>query len=182
MMTESDRWLRSRLPERFPPEALERRIASALVASRIVAPRHRQLRTLARFGAAAALVALGAGVSRILPTRAPGARLAEPRFVLLLYGSARQRSGAPDQAAADVEEHRAWARGVATHGHEISGEKFGVVTTVLNGSSGGSGPELQLEGFFIVSATSAAEAIDIARSCPHAVHGGLIVVQSITPT
>ncbi len=181
-MTDSDRWLRSRLPESFPPEALERRIASALGASRIVAPRRRKLRTLTRFAAAAALVTLGVGVSRILPSRAPGARLAEARFVLLLYGSARQRSGTPDQAAADVEEHRAWARGWATHGHEISGEKFGGVTTVLNGSSGGLGPEPQLEGFFIVSATSAREASDIARSCPHAVHGGLVVVRAITPT
>ncbi|HYL20382.1 MAG TPA: YciI family protein [Gemmatimonadales bacterium] len=156
-----------------------------MVASRILPPRHHRLRTFARFAAAAVLVALGAGVSRILPTRAlprAAARVAQPRFVLLLYGAVKQPSGTPEQAAADVEEHRAWARGVATHGHEISGEKFGLVTTVLNGSSVVSGPEPQLEGFFVVSATSAREAVDIARSCPHAVHGGLVVVRSITPT
>jgi hypothetical protein len=135
--------------------------------------------------AAVALFAAGMLTGRAVgDARAP--EPGAPRFALLLYGGP---PGADDaEEAARVDEYRRWARGLAARGHHVSGEKLGDEAIELAGggtaplTSPPAGEAGSLAGFFLVSATSAAEAELIARSCPHLRYGGRVVVRPVAPT
>jgi hypothetical protein len=103
---------------------------------------------------------------------------AAPRFVFLLYGPRNERS-----TSGDVEEHRRWARRLAVDGHSVSGEKLAAKELSLDSlATLRVPPDEILQGFFVISARSDAEALEIARSAPHARHGGRIVIRRIEPT
>jgi hypothetical protein len=155
--------LLSALPTSIPPpESLERRAWSALRARRPL-PRG------VIVAAAAVLFACGLGVGRLLPARAtPEPTM--PGYVLLLYEDGEYRPAPPGAASARVDEYRAWARGIAERGIAIGGERL--ESTASD----------RLGGYFVVGATSRAEAEQIARTCPHLRHGGRVVVKAILPT
>ena len=59
----------------------------------------------------------------------------------------------------------------------------GIVLTHPDAGRGAAASEAaELQGFFVVSAASQAEAVSIARSSPHYRNGGRIVVSLIDPT
>ncbi len=111
------------------------------------------------------------------PAPAPAAGLAQ--YTLLLYeGPEFNPTGTPEPAL--VEEYSAWAGELAGRGRLISGEKLGADSWTLGGAAGVAiaGPT----GYFVIAARDHAEALAIARTCPHLRHGGAVSVRPIEPT
>jgi hypothetical protein len=173
-------------PQPNPPATLEARVERSLIAAGLLRDSRR-----GRSWRAPLLVALAAGVVCFAAGFEIGAsrhnldgRTASshtPRFALLLYGAP---VGQPSPS--DVEEHKRWAARLATEGHSIYGEKFASGGVSLLPSHARATPinlpDSALQGFFVVSARSEAEAIEVARSSPHYRHGGRVVVRRIEPT
>jgi hypothetical protein len=175
-------WLAAHLHPPAAPPHLESRVARSLRGAGLLAPVQRRgasrpWRTASFSAIAAGLLGfwLGFGVAAPRNASAPRIGATTPRFVLLLYATpgANGRGG--------VEEHRQWAASIARSGHAITGEKLEPVAAPDPDAGAGAGTGA-LEGFFIVTARDEAEAATIARSAPHARHGGLVVVRRIAPT
>jgi hypothetical protein len=168
-----------------PPAGLYRRTLDALVQRNLLHPppppsRRPRLGLLALLtGAACFIVGFGLGARRALPNRV--AAPAEHEYALLLYDTADSVAGVDP-----VEAHRQWAAELARQGHRVSGEELGPTAQVLEGSrdtlAGPATAELALKGFFVVSARTEAEALEIAKTLPHYRHGGRVVVRPIVPT
>jgi hypothetical protein len=180
---EPDEKLRRRLHEIRPPQELEARVTKSLqeaglVGGSVVKSTPWQRRA---FAIAAALLLFIGGMGARSAWELLQNRGGEPaqRFALLLYEGDSQALVEDDVAA-----HRTWARKLAESGHEISGEKLNSYKLELSPTIAqpGSVPVPDLQGFFIISAASEAEAAAIARSSPHFQHGGLVVVRKIDPT
>jgi len=130
--------------------------------------------------AAALVLAFLAGLlaSRTGPEAPPGRGDA---YLLLLLGGEE----GPDPAA-QVAEYAGWARALASEGKVLGGEKLAPEGVRLDAGVPAMAlpvrPREDLGGFFIVTAGSAAEAEEIARSCPHLRYGGSIVIRRIEPT
>ena|ERR1700694_157103 len=145
-----------------PGAALEDRIVKSLRRRGLVRLRHRKLTALA---IAAALVIGGAFIA----LRPPGHT--SPRFMLLLYEGPDF-----DGAVAHVDEYVRWAREVRRSGTRIDGEKLRSGGQVLGGQPAESA---ELAGFFVVETKDHAQAVEIARHCPHLKHRGQIVIRQI---
>jgi hypothetical protein len=163
-----------------PSDALERSVLRALAARGLVRaigmPQRRRLRPLLLLAGAAALFAAGvlAG-ARAQTARTPSDGL--PRYVLFLEGT-----GEPsvEEEARRVHEYKSWARGLAAAGHLVAGEKLSDGATRLGEGGGPSGGD-SVRGFFVIAAADDAQALEIARGCPHLRYGGRIVVRKIAP-
>ncbi len=129
--------------------------------------------------AAAAIVVFATGltVGRAMPRpAAPAPGPDAPRFLLLLHGGPAGL-GAEEEARV-AAEYGAWAVGLREDGRFVSGERLGDGVAVVP-----AGREVDgVRGFFLISASSFDEAVQVARSCPHARRGGRIVVRPIDPT
>jgi hypothetical protein len=173
-------------PQPNPPAALEARVERSLIAAGLLREnrRGRKWRAPLLVALAAGIVCFAAGFGIGASRHNVDARTAspdEPRFALLLYGAP---VGQPSPS--DVEEHKRWAARLATEGHSIYGEKLESGGASLLPSPAGATPinlpDSALQGFFVVSARSEAEAVEVARSSPHYRHGGRVVVRRIEPT
>lgn len=198
-------------PEIDPPPHLKRRVERSLRSRSLLAarPTDRMPAWFRIAGAAAAAVLLVAGgfwlgalaagagddAGRLVtepgrdgePTAAE--TRSEARYVLLLYEGDDFRPSVDEDAL--VAEYRDWAVGLARRGAVVTGEKLGDAATLIEAPGGESvvipdgdhGSALgRLGGYFVISAADRAEALAIARTCPHLRHGGRIVVQPIIPT
>lgn len=170
----------SALPTSMPvPESLERR---ALTAFRM----HRPVARAVIAAAAVVLFACGLAAGRLLPSGgAPETN--SGGYLLLLYEDDGYRPAAPGAVAARVDEYRAWARGIAERGIAIDGERLEDEGVQLEWRAGvvvraSTTSDDRLGGYFVVGATSRAEAERIATTCPHLRHGGRVVVKAILPT
>jgi len=164
-------WIDALSPALAPPAHLEDRVVAGLrERGWIRRGRRRWLDAVA----AVALLALGAGLGAAWSRPAADRR---PAYLLLLYpGSAPVLD--PQAEAETARAYGAWAGRLRAEGRAISGERLGDgAETVPAAGSGGDGAALQ--GFFVVSAGSAAEAAAIARVSPHVVRGGTVVVRAI---
>jgi hypothetical protein len=164
--------------ELAPPPSLEDRTVTALRNEGLL--RAGQPRRHIFQAAAAVLLfvtglAIGRTTGSTLPVvEEPGA----PRFLLLLHGGP---SGVSAEAeAALVNEYRAWAIGLRQAGRFVSGERLSDVAAI---APTGTLPQVEdLRGFFLISAANLDDALAMARTCPHARRGGLVVVRPIDPT
>ena len=162
-----------------PSDSLERSVLRALAARGLVRARgaaaRRWLPPLLLLACGAALFA--AGVLAGARTETPRTPSGLPRYVLFLEGS---EEPSLEEEARRVQEYKSWARGVAAAGHLVSGEKLSPGATRI-----GEGAELSggdsVRGFFVIVAADDAQALEIARGCPHLRHGGRIVVRKIAP-
>ncbi|HKD10422.1 MAG TPA: hypothetical protein VKE50_00030 [Thermoanaerobaculia bacterium] len=168
-------------PEKDSPPELEDRIVAALYERRLLRsdPRRRFPWSIA--AAAVLLLGLGFLIGRLPRPALPA--VAQPRFILFLEPIPQGSEGAGSEAAR-VVEYRSWAGRVRQSGRTISGEKLvGGFRRV--GAEGGP-PRLSaseiLGGYFVISARDFDDAVSVARDCPHARHGGAIVVRAIDPT
>jgi hypothetical protein len=172
-----------------PPRGLEDATVDALVARGLLRRR--------RSGRAPALtlgLGLVASVLLFLGGVAVGRKDAAPppsptaQFALLLYEGPDYRRSAPDGEAERVREYGAWAAARAERGELVAGEKLRDESDVVIGSDGAvttaaSAPgATRLAGFFVIRASDARRAVEIARSCPHVRYGGSIVIREIEPT
>lgn len=180
------------LPYAFPrpavPADLEARVKRSLSDAGLIDPatpmrRVRYFPSAWRIAAGIALFLAGFGAARVRQvgeSPGPGA-VSGDRYALLFYAG-----GASDRGVDDVAANRSWAHDLVAAGHDVSGEKLdtsGVLVANPDDVSAGklpAGPPLQ--GFFVISAGSEAEALSIARSSPHFRNGGRIVVTRIEPT
>lgn len=104
-----------------------------------------------------------------------------PRYMLMLLDNPSDYAGlSPEQMQGVVKEYNAWAGKMGKEGKLAGGEKLadegGKVLT--RGGSGlvlTDGPFAEskevLGGYFILKAGSYDEAVEIARTCPHAKYG-----------
>ncbi|HVT60063.1 MAG TPA: hypothetical protein VHR45_16905 [Thermoanaerobaculia bacterium] len=181
---DEDRELLGRLAELpaeiEPPPSLEERTVRALRHSGILRrgrPRRRLPGRAFRLAAAALLLlALGFSAGR-LDRGAPRAGL---RYLLLLREDRRFR--VPDAGSRVlVEEYSRWAAGLRRDGSLVAGERLAAESKLL---PAGESPlsEARIGGLFIVVAGSDAEALALARTCPHLAHGGSLELRKIVPT
>lgn len=106
------------------------------------------------------------------------------RYVLLLREGPSYRSApTPDAERDRVAEYAGWARGLASEGRFVDGEKLSmeerVATPPEAGSADDAGP---ISGYFVIEAGSYEEAVQIARDSPHVRHGGVVEVRPIEDT
>jgi hypothetical protein len=180
--------------ELSPPAGLEDRVVRALVERGFLRSPWRRRRVLLR-----AASGLAAGVLLFAGGWLTGRReVARPsttgsgRYMLLL----REDAGfevPPGGNAELVREYRRWARDLERAGKLDGGEELGSGGWLLAGDgrprdlSGlgiapGRDAAQRIGGYFIIRAADAAQALGIARGCPHLRHGGRIEVRPIQPT
>lgn len=85
-----------------------------------------------------------------------------------------------------IAEYSAWAAGLRERGALAGGEPLDSAAVLLTGA-GVEGRDVTseagtLSGFFIIRATDQAEALAIAKTCPHLRHGGRIALRPVVPT
>jgi hypothetical protein len=160
-----------------PPAHLEDRIVATLRREGLVRGSRRERRVL-QIAAALALFLGGLAIGRTTAASAPVAESHGPRFLLLLHGG--PTSASPEEEAAVVSEYRDWAVGLRQAGRFVSGERLADVSAITPPASvpGVDG----VRGYFLISAANLEDALEMARTCPHARRGGHVVVRPIDPT
>jgi hypothetical protein len=157
-----------------PPPALEDRVAAALRGQSLL--RRPSPSGWWKAAAAVLLVAGGIAIGRLTSTRVDDAQRPAPgnRFLLMLTDA--DTSG---DDGARAERYRQWAVDQRSAGRLITGERLADtgLAVVRQGSAPLVSPEVQ--GYFIVSASSIEEAATVARSSPHVQSGGTIIVRPI---
>ncbi|HEU5171134.1 MAG TPA: YciI family protein [Gemmatimonadales bacterium] len=162
-----------------PPPRLEDRVVSTLRARGLLGgPWRRLLRRGAWPAALAAGLLLFAG-GFVLGRGAGAAGPAEglQQYTLLLYDPPEFNPAGVAESEL-VSEYRGWAGDLAKRGRLVGGERLGESGWTLGGDPGG----LPLGGYFVIAARDSAEALAIARTCPHIRYGGRISVRPIVPT
>jgi hypothetical protein len=161
-----------------PPPGAEAHIIAALRRDGLLSPSRRS-RSRPLLALAAGMLLFIAGWALGNLGTQPSTRSDPVGFALLLYGDVSTVDGAEE--AALVDEYRRWAMGLRRAGREVSGERLGDAMRIVQTAAPGMTPE-RVRGFFLISAASLDEAEAIARTCPHARRGGVIVVRSIDAT
>jgi hypothetical protein len=95
---------------------------------------------------------------------------------MLLYPGTADGTRALDREAS-TRAHRAWLVDLRTRGVDVDGERLATEDVVRVGSEAVA--HVAPQGYFFVYASSLTEAVDVARSSPHAVGGGVVVVQAV---
>jgi hypothetical protein len=161
------------------PGPLERAVVKELEARGLLRMRRgpsRWRRPIALLAGAAALFAAGFVIGG-RPTSLKLPLDARSRYVLFLEGNGEPP---PGEEAQRVREYKLWSRRVAAAGHMLAGEKLSTETWRLGGADGAGGGD-SVRGFFLIAARDDAEALEIARDCPHLRHGGRIVLRKVAP-
>jgi hypothetical protein len=132
-----------------------------------------------KLGKAAGLGILAA-LCLALPARPEVSAAPGRRYLLLLLEDARYRAADGPGRAARIAEYRKWSR--ETPGIE-SGDKLSGEAWLLTGSGEAKLLALPRTGFvaglFVLRAAGDADAIRIARACPHLRYGGKIELRPI---
>jgi hypothetical protein len=173
-------------PELAPPEGSEERLVSALAVRGLLVrneiPRSRFF-SVGLLAAAAALVvfafAAGLAAGFFAGRRAQEPLSGSPRFVLFLFG---EPTVTAETERDRVAEYKRWAAGVA-RGRFVAGERLGLGGRHL-GLAASDPRRLEgadLRGYFVIEAPDLAHATEVARTCPHLLHGGRILVRPIDP-
>jgi hypothetical protein len=178
--------LRSLAREQPPAPELEERVVAALGARGLIrAPAWPRWVALA----AAAMVALAVGFAAGRFSPRPAAAVDDsPRFVLLLYADAeRDASRDPALERKIAAEYSAWARQLGREGRFVAGDPIhgegrmlrrrgGTVEALLAGAE--TGGEVVV-GYFMIHARDQAEAVEIAKQCPHLDYDGGVLVRRV---
>lgn len=173
----------------LPPAHLKARVTRALAEHGLLKARHPVQRRLGLvIGVSAVTVTLfGTGLA-LGRHEGPRTRDTRPTYALLLYEGPHFRPGRPE--GADIAEYSAWAAGLRARGMLVRGEALAPAGRLLHESARGVAVDSTaavsnqdvMAGFFLIHARDAAEALTIARTCPHLAHGGTIALRSVIPT
>jgi hypothetical protein len=128
--------------------------------------------------AAAAVLAVAIFAAGWLSGRGRPKRSPAPTFALLLYEGRDFERG---DAAQRVAEYRRWVAALRRSGTAVTGEELSPIAREIP-SAGAPVGEFRLSGFFLIGAPDLGSAEAIARSCPHLLHRGRIVVRPVVPT
>ena len=129
---------------------------------------------------AAALFLLLGGVWLGRTTSSPEAL--SPRFALLLLEDSTFQGTSSVGHDSLVAEYATWAGNLARAGKLVLGEELGDRAWPLGMAEPAATPAQVITGLFVLSVATEAEALAIARSCPHLRYGGGIVLRPIQPT
>lgn len=78
-----------------------------------------------------------------------------------------------------VQEYGGWAGSLAEEGRLVAAEKLTDAPRWVGDAAPASS---NISGFFLITAASEAEALEIARQSPHARYGGVLEVREVEPT
>lgn len=166
-----------------PPRALKDRVIQSLRADGVLSPAKSDRRWQYVALAAAVVIGFGFGYVANETNSEPGQLVTGERYALLLYTDSAFR---PKGSSAElVAEYAAWARSLRSRKQLALGEKLsdsGRVVSSRGAVAEGVESAGSISGFFIVSAADIAEAVALASTCPHVLHGGRIVVRPIEAT
>ena len=171
--------LRGALPPIDTPAALEDHVRASLGARGLVTTRTRRW---TRWATPVGLIAAGFLVGFLVR----GARANRPadvdgragRYALLLYGVPAEDTGVVH--ATRAREYGQWASNLDGGARWVGGHELaGVVETLGAPPTGVPAPHDRMAGFFIIEATSAEQATEVARTCPHLKYGGRVVVMVV---
>ncbi len=178
--------LRALSHERRPPSGLEDRVVAALARRGLIrAPAWHRWAAVA----AAAVVTLAVGFAAGRFSLAPAPAAAEsPRFVLLLYDTPeRDASRGPDLERRLAAEYTAWADELGREGRFVAGDPIHGEGRMLRRldqriealpAGAERGGEIVV-GYFMIRARDHAEAVAIARQCPHLKYDGGVLVRRV---
>lgn len=197
--------LRSLQDEPVPPAGVEDRVVDAL-------KRRGQIRvqggSIAMIGKTAGLVVAAAvvfvggfvtgnrNVEATKTTEMPAvatepAASADNQYMLLMFTRGEDPSDEPmadADFAAIVAEYRQWAEDRAAEGRLVDAQKLASTTRVMTAGAGGvsvepdAHPDRVLGGYFLITAPSLEEAIELTRTHPHLKYGGEVEVRPIEVT
>lgn len=159
--------------ELAPPPALESRVMAALGRAGALRRARSPAEVFLGLAAAGLLLAIGASVGVWWSRPAAAAR---PAYLLLLYPG-RTLPSSPADEAATAGEYAAWAARLRADGRRVSGERLAAGVAVV--PSGAGRVDVDLQGFFLVSAASLDDATRLAADSPHASRGGTVVVRAV---
>ena len=199
--------LRSLRDEPVPSAGLEDRIVDALKRRGSIRAQGGLIRMAGRtvaLAAAAAVVFIGGFVlggrraETAPPSLQPAAAQEEEaaagknEYMLLMFSRASDARAEDEMPAekmqAIIGEYRQWAMDREKEGRLVSAEKLASATRIMTESGGdiaiasSSDSERVLGGYFLITAHSLEEAIDIARTHPHLKYGGEVEVRPIEIT
>jgi hypothetical protein len=159
-----------------PPPGLEGRVIDSLRARGFIAS-PRPMRHVGALALAAALVAVSffGGMSLQRSRQVNALRPAASRYVLLLYGNS-----APDlrDRPALVKEFGEWTGRLRQSGQYLQGAELSDESVPVGPSSATSDSPT---GMFVYTASDSAEAVRIARDCPHIRRGGSAQLRPVVP-
>ena len=169
-----------------PPPHLKRRVTATLTSRGLL--RRAAVSPLRAAGALAAAVLLFA--AGLVVGRRDGSPPADGRtsYALLLYEGREFDRQIPEQTY--IAEYTAWAAELRRRGAFVEGHPLDAGSRVLSASGDSVVAESRdvasdagtMAGFFIIRAADDAEALAIARTCPHLKHGGRIALRTVIPT
>ena len=158
-----------------PPGLLEARVRRTLRGRGLLRPGRMAPAWRVWARVAAVLILLAAGYWAGRRSGAGDVPSAEGRrYVLLLYEDSAFQTAIPEEQL--VAEYSAWAATLSRQGQLDLGEKLADDDLMLPGR------EDTLGGFFIIRAGDDAEALAIARACPHLKYGGRVALREIVET
>ena len=165
---------------------LEDRVVAALESRGLIhAPAWRRWAAVA----AVALAALAAGFAAGRFGPAPVSTAEDsPRFVLLLYDTPeREAARSPELERQLAQEYGAWAQQLGTAGRFVAGDPIHGEGRMLRHQGGRvealpagveAGGEIVV-GYFMIRARDHAEAVEIAKECPHLKYDGGVLVRRV---
>ncbi len=169
--------------ERRPPEDLEAQVVADLRREGLLGPGRSASKLWIRAAAAAVFVAIGfaAGAWWMQPAPVAISR-SGPRFLLLLQETPQSEASSPERLRALVEEYKTWAADGARQGFLLEGEKLKNERKLLPETAESEAPvQGPIGGYFVIRADDYEQALRLARTCPHLLHGGRIEVREIDP-
>lgn len=173
--------------ELSPPAELEERIVSHLNRRKLIRHHHRdRFLTFQRVVAAAACILFFlAGTlyqKAKIGKQSSAVSMSESTFVLfLLEDDSYQDAQGMQQQQERISAYRDWAIGLRKQGIPVSGTKLHDEQTYLGKAIEEERGQEQISGYFLIDATSAEQALAIARNCPHLRYGGKIEVRRVHP-
>jgi hypothetical protein len=168
-----------------PPDRLEERVRRSLRSRGLLRGRRSPVwHYVARTAAAVALFFAGYLTGRIRQDE-PASPIAAGRYALMLYEDSTFDASRPELEL--VAEYTAWAADLREQGRLETGERLASAEVLLERQAGtivassrrAAGEIGALAGLFVIRATSEAEALRIARTCPHLAYGGRVAVREI---
>ncbi len=179
--------LRALSHDRRPPPELEDRVVAALGRRGLIrAPAWR--RWLPAAAAAVMILALGFAAGRFSLQPVPATADDSPRFVLLLYDTPeREASRAPELERRLSAEYGAWADQLGDDGRFVAGDPIHGEGRMLRRldekveaqpAGTEAGGEIVV-GYFMIRARDHAQAVEIAKACPHLKYDGGVLVRQV---
>lgn len=174
-----------------PPPWLEERVVAALPLSR---PRYRHAsRRWMKWGWRAAAFAVAAMLfigGLLVGGRQPKVLSADAEgqwYLLLVREDADFRPPAGVSRAALTREYGAWAKGLSRKGRLVLGERLADSGWLLKvGRPLAELPVVEararVSGLFLIRSASEAQALALARSCPHLRYGGWVELRRVIPS